>query len=174
MRRLHIGGDIAKEGWEILNINPGPGVDHVGNAADLSRFADASFTEVYASHVLEHLDYTGELQRGLAEWRRVLRPSGRLYVSVPDLDALARMLLDRENLNSDERFFVMRMIFGGHSDRWDYHIVGLNKDFLTRFLRAAGFVNIRRVRGFDLFADLSADTFKGIPISLNMIAEASA
>lgn len=55
IRRLHIGGLERKEGWEVLNIFPSDVVDHVGNARDLSRFKDATFHELYASHVLEHL-----------------------------------------------------------------------------------------------------------------------
>ena len=66
-RRLHIGGHEAKSGWEVLDARPGPHVDHVGNALDLSRFEDGCFAEVYASHVLEHFDYADELPRALAE-----------------------------------------------------------------------------------------------------------
>ena len=60
-RRLHIGGTTRSDGWEVLNANAAPYVDHVGNANDLSRFADNTFVEIYASHVVEHLDYGGEL-----------------------------------------------------------------------------------------------------------------
>ena len=49
-RKLHIGGKLSAAGWEILNVLDGPNVDHVGDAVDLSRFADATFAEVYGSH----------------------------------------------------------------------------------------------------------------------------
>ena len=49
-RKLHIGGKLSAAGWEILNVFDGPNVDHVGDAVDLSRFDDATFAEVYASH----------------------------------------------------------------------------------------------------------------------------
>lgn len=29
--RLNIGGEVARDGWKILNIQPGPHVDFVGN-----------------------------------------------------------------------------------------------------------------------------------------------
>ncbi|MGH8641633.1 MAG: hypothetical protein ACRET6_07970 [Burkholderiales bacterium] len=64
-RKLHIGGQVSASGWEVLDANPGPHVDHVGHAADLSRFSDEAFSEIYASHVAEHLDYAGELPRAL-------------------------------------------------------------------------------------------------------------
>jgi predicted SAM-dependent methyltransferase len=169
-RKLHIGGTVRTDGWEVLNANPGPHVDHVCNANDLSQFADASFEVVYSSHVVEHLDYNGELQATLKEWHRVLAPAGRIYVSVPDLDVLARLFLERRQLTPDDRFFVMRMMFGGHVDQYDYHVVGLNQEFLAGFLHGAGFVNIRKVDRFGLFADTSNMLYKGVPISLNMIA----
>lgn len=170
-RKLHIGGRTRAAGWEILNANPGPEVDHVGNANDLSRFPDATFGEIYASHVLEHLDYQGELANSLREWLRVLEPGGKVYISVPDMDALARLFLEKELLTLDERFFVMRMMFGGHTDRYDYHVVGLNEEFLARYLAQAGFVRARRVENFGLFQDTSTMDFKGMPISVNLVAE---
>lgn len=169
-RRLHIGGQVRTAGWEVLDANPGACVDHVGNAADLSVFSDGSFEQLYASHVLEHFDYHEQLLKTLMEWRRVLAPNGSLCVSVPDLDMLARLFLDRTLLTAQDRFLVMRMIFGGHIDKYDYHLAGLNEEFLTSYLHAAGFVGIRRVADFGLFDDTSSLELKTIPISLNMIA----
>ena len=109
VRRLHIGGQVRKEGWEVLNAVAGPAVDHLGNARDLGRFADATFAEIYSSHCLEHLDFTGELQAALREWHRVLVPGGCLYVSVPDLAVLARLML-LQGLAPKDRFTIVKMI----------------------------------------------------------------
>jgi predicted SAM-dependent methyltransferase len=170
-RKLHIGGSVKAEGWEVLDANPAPHVDHVGNANDLSRFADGTFAEIYASHVLEHLDFTGELVNALNEWHRVLLPGGRVSISVPDLDILANLMLDKQHLTLEDRVSVMRMIFGGHIDKYDYHKVGLNEEFLASLLEFAGYVNIKRVKEFGLFKDSSSMLFKEKPVSLNMIAE---
>ena len=75
-RKLHIGGTESVAGWEILNAIPGSHVDHIGNAKDLSKFADNTFSALYSSHVLEHFDYAYELEKTLQEWRRVLAPGG--------------------------------------------------------------------------------------------------
>jgi len=61
------------------------------------------------------------------------------------------------------------MIFGGHVDKTDYHLVGLNEEFLNDLLRVAGFVGMRKVDGFGLFDDSSSLTLKDVPISLNMV-----
>lgn len=171
-RKLHIGGKVRVEGWEILDAIPGPCVDHVANAKDLRLFEDATFNELYASHVLEHFDYQIEIMEVLVEWRRVLVPGGKLYVSVPDLDVLARLFLDRESLSVADRFEVMRMIFGGHIDKYDYHLVGLNGEMLASLLYQTGFTHVTKVGGpFGLFQDTSSWLFKGVPISVNMISE---
>lgn len=171
VRRLHIGGATRSDGWEVLNAIPAPYVDHVCNANNLSQFSDNTFIEIYASHVVEHLDYIGELENTLKEWNRVLVPGGKLFISVPDLDVLAGLILEKNRLTGNDRFFVMRMIFGGHVDIYDYHVTGLNAEFLTAFLNDAGYINIKRVQEFGLFNDTSSMVFKGTAISLNMIAE---
>ena len=169
-RRLHIGGKEKRVGWEVLDAVPGPHVDHLGDARDLSQFADNTFSEIYASHVVEHFDYIKELDLTLREWFRVLKPKGKIFVSAPDLDNLSKMFLI-EDLSFDERFHVMRMMFGGHVDKYDYHVSGLNFEFLSFFLKHAGFVNIRRVEKFDVFDDCSNLVFHSIPVSVNVIAE---
>lgn len=169
-RRLHIGGLVRAAGWEVLNAHAADYVDHVGNANDLSRFQDASFSDIYASHLIEHLDYTGELVTTLKGWLRVLLPGGTVHISVPDLDVLADLLLLKDRLPMAERFKVMRMLFGGHEDRYDYHVVGLNEEFLEYFLRQSGFAGMQRVSDLGFFEDSSRLTFHGMPVSLNMTA----
>lgn len=170
LRKLHIGGQCRRDGWEVLNAQPGPEVDHVCNANDLSTFSSSSFSALYASHVLEHFDYVREIDVVLTEWFRVLKPGGQLFISVPDLETLARLFLDTENLNEEERFHITRMIFGGHTDAYDYHQSGISEAILRRYLQHAGFVDITRVERFGLFDDTSNLEFKGIPISLNIQA----
>jgi hypothetical protein len=65
---------------------------------------------------------------------------------------------------------VVRMIFGGHVDKHDYHQVGFDFGILAYFLREAGFVDIERVDNFGLFDDTSRLVFTGVPISLNVTA----
>lgn len=170
-RKLHIGGQAPHPEWEIFDAIAGPSVDHVGNAKDLARFADGTFAALYASHVLEHFDYIGELELVLKEWKRVLEPDGTLYVSVPDLDVLAGLFVMKDKLSAEERFRIMRMMFGGHVSPFDYHQVGFNTEFLAAYLLRTGFVNLQKVPEFGLFADTSLLKVRGVPISLNVIAK---
>lgn len=169
LRRLHIGGKDVKAGWEIFDAIPAGHVDHVGNARDLSRFADGTFAQLYASHVLEHFDYQNEIGAVLREWHRVLQPGGVLCVSVPDLERLCHLYLT-PGLAAEMRFHLMRMIFGGHIDEYDFHLTGIDEWYLRRQLQEAGFASVRRVHSFDLFSDTSMMQVLGVPISLNVVA----
>jgi protein O-GlcNAc transferase len=170
-RKLHIGGTKPNPEWEIFNALNFSHVDHIGNAKDLSRFADNTFDALYASHVLEHFDYQKELISVLREWYRVIKPGGKIYISVPDLDKLAYLFLQKETISLQDRFLVMRMILGGHMDEYDYHKVAFNGEILSVFLHEAGFSNLRVVDSFGIFDDSSSKIFNGVPISLNVIAE---
>ena len=167
--RLHVGGETRKEGWINFNIQPGPTVDIVGTCTRMPEIADGSVNEIYASHVLEHLSYVDELHQALAEFHRVLEPGGRLMASVPDFNLLCRLFL-AEGLTTQQRFEVMRMIFGGQMDPHDLHKVGLTHEFLDSYLRHAGFVSVERVAAFDLFQDASQIKVSGHLISLNVVA----
>ncbi len=170
IRRLHIGALKSSPGWESLNSQPLEGINHVCDARELSRFADGTFEALYSSHVLEHFDYRGEVTSVLMEWYRVLAPGGTLYVSVPDLETICRLYCDQVHFDVHDRFMLMRMIMGGHCDRYDYHHVAFNQESLVFYLAETGFDNIRRGAEFNIFEDTSSLRFKGELISLNLIA----
>lgn len=168
-RRLHIGGTKRLSGWEVFNIVPGGHVDHVGDAKDLTIFGDNSFAEIYASHILEHFGYVTHLNPLLKEWCRVLLPGGRLRISVPDLEVLSEILLDK-SIGFKERFMAMRMMFGGQSNQFDFHHVGFTFEILSLYLTSNGFHKIRQVQSFGVFTDNSDKILAGRRISLNVEA----
>jgi predicted SAM-dependent methyltransferase len=167
--RLHIGGRLPMPGWKILNIQPGPHVDFLCSCTDLSQFPDGSVTEIYASHVIEHLGYFHELPQAFGEFARVLKVGGVLRVGVPDLEVLARLML-APGVPLGARFHVMRMIYGGQTDPTDFHRVGFTFEMLADMLARYCFNQFRRVESFGLCKDTSDLQMMGQRISLNVIA----
>ncbi|MYL24807.1 FkbM family methyltransferase [Halomonas alkaliantarctica] len=165
---LHVGGKEPKAGWQMLNITPGPGVDMVGDIRDLSHIDANNCARIYASHVLVHI-HQKEVLPVLKGFSRLLKPGGELMISVPDLDILCRLYLDKR-LNIKQRHHVMRMMFGGQTDTHDFHYVGFNFEFLASQLKTAGFNHIQRVESFGLFSDTSDFAPYGQRISLNIVA----
>ena len=84
----------------------------------------------------------GEVAGALAEWARVLRPGGALFVAVPDLGALAGLYANA-SLSAADKFFVMRMIYGGQVDGHDFHKTGFDEALLAQLLSASGFCEVR-------------------------------
>lgn len=169
MRRLHIGGQIAADGWELFSIDEKLGADHVGNAKDLSRFRDRTFGEIYASHILEHFDYR-EMRVAMKEWHRVLNSEGKLFLSVPNLDVLSSLFLDKEKYSPQERVKFIQMIYGGHVDEHDVHNIGFDRDILVELIRYGGFAKCEIVHKLGIFEDCSLIEVGDQLISLNVIA----
>lgn len=167
--KLHIGGKERREGWTVLDIAPDAHVDMIGNCNDLSALPDASCAEIYASHVLEHLGYDGELQATLRGFYRVMAPGGRLRVSVPDMETLCRLFL-MPNMNFQHRYQVMRTLFGGRTNVHDVHQAGLFYEFLGAMIHAAGFRDIQRMGEFGEFKDASSLKCGDVLVSLNIQA----
>jgi len=167
LRGLHIGGEIVKEGWEIFNIRPGKGVDYVRHTENHMRFGAEAFHQIYASHVLEHINCRMVIG-ALKEWYRVLKSDGKLYVSVPDMDVICGLFLDK-NISMENRVHLLEIIYGGHSNQYDFHLFGYDLDILIGVLEAAGFKNATKTQRFGIFADSSDLVLYGRTISLNLI-----
>tara|TARA_B100000674_G_C37384166_1_gene708834 strand:- start:29 stop:541 length:513 start_codon:yes stop_codon:yes gene_type:complete len=168
--KLHIGGWEAKEGWKILNIQKRDNVDFVGNISDLSQFKDNSISEVYASHVFEHVKYI-DVKKTLLGIYRILAYGGKFYISVPNMNVLFRQFLEKKN-QTKTKIKIMRMIFGGQIDEYDFHYFGWDFELLSGLLKNVGFKEIEKVEKFSIFThDTSNEDIDGELISLNLIAK---
>jgi predicted SAM-dependent methyltransferase len=111
----------------------------------------------------------------MAEWKRVLKKSGNLFVAVPNLDRLCELFLDK-SLPFKDRMQIMRIIYGGHTNEHNYHYVGFDKDLLLSVFANAGFKKVWQVKEFGFFDDSSLGNWQVSDkiysgLSINFIAE---
>lgn len=91
--------------------------------ADRLDFDDASYDAIIASDVLEHIE---DDRAALLEWRRVLRPGGRLFIFVP-----------------------AHMFLWSQHDVVNHHFRRYDRGTLVERVEAAGF-RVERVAGWNL------------------------
>lgn len=94
MRQLEIGAKGRIPGFETLDIVPGQDIDHVADCRKLP-FKSGTFDLVYASHVIEHIQWN-EVEATIAEWARVLVPGGHLEIHTVDAYRLMKALITLE------------------------------------------------------------------------------
>jgi SAM-dependent methyltransferase len=97
-------------------------------------FDDDSVSDIWASHVLEHVgpERTDAILR---EWLRVLMPGHVAVIVVPNLDDACRFWL-RPGSGLEK---ARKLIFGEGAGPGDFHMNGWNPGDLDREVKAAGF-----------------------------------
>jgi hypothetical protein len=101
----------------------------------LDDFAD----ELLAAHVIEHF-HGWETAHVLAEWKRLLKPGGKLILELPNIEAAARNLLAGMRPQMWEFAF-----YGDHSHRDPYmcHKQGFTPSGIKCAVEGAGFVDVQ-------------------------------
>ena len=85
------------------------------------------------------------------------------------MDVLSKAFVSPQ-ASKGTKFDIMRMMFGGQIDEYDFHYFGWNFEFLRDYLNRAGFFELKKVDTFGLFEDTSNYKLNGFSISLNLIA----
>lgn len=142
-----------------LNLGAGginyPGflsVDFYDKRADIKMditkldFPDNSVDEILASHVFEHLNPYHCLDI-LKDWRRVLRPGGKLVMEMPDIEQLCKRFV---TASTGERYGILNAVYGsvnttgegGPDNITSPHLFGWWPQSLHDHLWNAGYTNI--------------------------------
>jgi len=142
--KLNIGaGSTVIEGFTPIDRK-------LGSEAFPLPYADGSVSEIRASHILEHFTF-GDAQKAMEEWSRVLKPGGRIRISVPDVD---KVLKDE---TPNRLFYLM----GGQMHADDIHKSAYDRNRLTALMQQNGLKQIKD--WYSPNTDCAA-----LPISLNL------
>lgn len=159
-RKLDIGcGSTMTPGYERADINPDyPALDYVCEL-DAIPVEDETFTEVRASHVIEHVPLERVRSTVLKEWLRVLKPGGSVWIDTPNIERNAELYLsddwrrDFDRLKPEEQ---ERCTMNGEPNRtlwlnfkvfssehqYNIHFWNADPELLTALLTEAGFVDV--------------------------------
>jgi ubiquinone/menaquinone biosynthesis C-methylase UbiE len=125
-------------GFVNVDIREDVKPDVVDSAFALKKFENNSVEVVYASHMLEHLDYQ-ETQQALSRWFDVLKVGGVLRLAVPDLEAVFAHYFYHQDLD-----VLMHMLYGSQRHDFDFHKNGWDYSRLRRDLLKVGFKDVKK------------------------------
>lgn len=106
---------------ELKEFNP-----DIVSRGDHLPLNDNAFDILYSAHLL-HTFSIDDVPRVLAEWKRVLKPGGKIWIKVPDIDHAIEKSTEDPKLAEE-------LLYRGRS--------GFNKALATKAFSEAGFVDI--------------------------------
>ena len=134
-----------EEGWVNVDISDAHGhqVDVLVDVTEKLPFEDNSADIIVAEHILEHI-YLHKQEGALREWHRILKPGGKLVITVPNQRELARAYLE----GRIDFFIYAANKFGpynGSDD--DFHKWGFDEQELRNRLSVLTWAEVRPYTG---------------------------
>lgn len=114
-------------------------VDVVGDIRNIP-FGDEYFEGIIAVHILEHF-WKYEHMSLIKEWKRVIKPNGKIYINCPDFIKCLKNYL--ENKGGLRYGYWEQTIFGMNRSKGDVHLSGITKQYLEELLFKNDFVNLK-------------------------------
>jgi len=141
--RLHLGcGDRILPGWENVDGRAGPGVNRVVQIhGGLWVLDTAAYSQVYSSHVIEHV-FPDKLPAVLLDLHRILVPGGKLTLATISLEGIFHNAFKR----SYSREAVNAYLYGdakSSDSPLQAHRQVFTEEWLTEYLKDAGFPAVR-------------------------------
>jgi tetratricopeptide (TPR) repeat protein len=86
---------FCASGWQEIRVDIDPAVrsEMVATMSGMHDISDGLVDAVYSPHTINHL-YAHEVPLALQEMRRVLKPAGLIFITLPDLQEVARYVAE--------------------------------------------------------------------------------
>jgi predicted SAM-dependent methyltransferase len=142
--KLNLGcGEDVRPGYVNADIRR---IDGVAVVCDMKAlpFRDGSLEEITARDVIEHVSWR-KVPGMVREWRRALRPFGRLILQTPDLEGLLRLYREqcegwrREDGDDKGVDPIVERLYGGQDYEGNFHHVAFDKYTLQALLERESF-----------------------------------
>lgn len=136
-------GDDVREGYLNIDVRKTkPNVLVLDLEKDLLRpFPDKSVDEIVAYDCIEHISWR-KIEDLLKDIHRVLKCNGRLYLRVPDLEAIARKVILDPGFKYNELSgwkAISFWVYGGQDYPENTHKAGFTIPTLKELLESIGF-----------------------------------
>lgn len=130
---------------EFLNVDivDLPQVDLIFDIRERFPIDDNVIVEIFSAATLEHFRELDNLHI-LREFHRILQPGGTLSVSTPDIEAIAKGLLEGDDIHLINQHFFGKYK-GDQTEDYDLHRWMYPAGKMVEILENVGFVNVKQV-----------------------------
>jgi predicted SAM-dependent methyltransferase len=154
IRKLHIGcGERMLEGWLNADYRPASKSILCLDARKPFPLESNTFDYIFSEHMIEHISYTNGLKM-LAECFRVLKSSGKVRLSTPDLAFFVKLYradkseLERDYIQWNTKTFIEwapeaheTFVINNSVRAWGHQFI-YDENTLRKAMESVGFSNI--------------------------------
>lgn len=156
LQKLNLGcGFDFRQGYINVDFQEFHHPDIVADVRELSMLPSDYFDEIVAQDVLEHLPRL-DTSKALAEWNRLLRHGGTLYLRMPNILGVAELLSKPERQKIGDQTTLIRCLFGTQAYTGDWHYTTFTPPLVHHYLEEAGFEILNLTVTNDWLFDVSA------------------
>ena len=148
--KLHLGcGQIYFDGYLNIDYPLSEHTVQVSSVADLYsditklKYRKDEISEIRLHHVFEHFRRQ-QAAALIAIWAFWIHPGGRLYIEVPDLRKMAK-ILSSSFTGMKARAVAERHLYGSHEAHWAAHYEAYDSKIMKVLLQTFGF-NVTKIK----------------------------
>jgi len=162
--KLHLGcGKRHIPGFVNVDVQEYESADLISDVMELP-YAENSIDLIYSCSMLEHFGLNNNLSffrntswiDVVKYWYKLLKPGGKVYVSVPDFEAVCHEYVENKDLVS-----LFGFLQSGQDNEEDLHGMVFDYGLLSDGLKSAGFSQIKKYnwKEFEPFVNTDFDDF---------------